>query len=71
MSNFTKEVDEKAIKEYILTFFGIKGYEDIKDDLRKMDLPNLLDLARLFEIKQPSGNILELQNLDNRFLKDT
>ena len=62
MSNFTKMVNDKAICDFVRSFFHGKMME------MELDFPKAMEIAKLLEIKQPSGNSFELGNLDDQFL---
>ena len=65
MSNFTKMINDQAICEFIRSFFHSKLSE------MEMDFPKAMEIAKLLEIKQPSGNSFELGNLDDQFLLES
>tara|TARA_R110002020_G_scaffold209128_2_gene415077 strand:- start:412 stop:708 length:297 start_codon:yes stop_codon:yes gene_type:complete len=77
MSNYTKMINEEAILSWIADSLHLgrnsHGSRPIKVNwMRKtvesLNLNDALTLAKILDIKQPSGKPLHFQNLDQEFL---
>ena len=75
MSNFTKMINDKAITDCIVQLLAKltldwTAYKDKDGNLGQIDidLPKALEIAKILDIKQPSGNPFEIGNLDDTFL---
>ena len=63
MSNFTKMINDKAVCDFVKSFFNTQVSHIVQ-----LDLPKAMEIAKILEIKQPSGNSFEIGNLDDQFL---
>jgi hypothetical protein len=70
MSNYTKLVNDKAIASWIADSLQLsRGSLGMRATVESLDLNDALTLAKILDIKQPSGNpLLNIQNLDQEFL---
>ena len=70
MSNYTKMINEEAILSWIADSLQLsRGSLGMRATVESLDLNDALTLAKILDIKQPSGNpLLNIQNLDQEFL---
>jgi len=69
MSNYTKLVNDKAIASWIADSLQLsRGSLGMRATVESLNLNDSLTLAKILDIKQPSGKPLHFQNLDQRFL---
>ena len=70
MSNYTKLVNDKAIASWIADSLQLsRGSLGMRATVESLNLNDAFILAKILDIKQPSGNpLLNIQNLDQEFL---
>jgi len=69
MSNYTKLVNDKAIASWIADSLQLsRGSLGMRETVESLNLNDSLTLAKILDIKQPSGKPLHFQNLDQQFL---
>ena len=70
MSNYTKMVNEEAILSWIADSLHLgRSSLGMRKTVESLNLNDALTLAKILDIKQPSGNpLLNIQNLDQEFL---
>ena len=70
MSNYTKLVNDKAIASWIADSLQLsRGSLGMRATVESLNLNDSLAVAKILDIKQPSGNpLLNIQNLDRQFL---
>ncbi len=69
MSNYTKLVNEEAILSWIADSLQLsRGSLGMRATVESLNLNDALTLARILDIKQPSGKPLHFENLDQEFL---
>jgi hypothetical protein len=73
MSNLTKQINEEAILSWIADSLQLsRGSLGMRKTVEALNLNDALTLAKILDIKQPSGNpLLNIQNLDRQFLLES
>tara|TARA_R100001082_G_scaffold66712_1_gene37695 strand:- start:31 stop:249 length:219 start_codon:yes stop_codon:yes gene_type:complete len=57
-------INDKAVCDFVKSFLNYTKRRKIV----QLDLPKAMEIAKILEIKQPSGNSFEIGNLDDQFL---
>ena len=69
MSNYTKMINEEAILSWIADSLHLgRSSLGMRKTVESLNLNDSLTLAKILDIKQPSGKPLHFQNLDQEFL---